>query len=757
MRGKRARRVGRKLVRVAGILAGSIIVLFLAIGIFLALGGTKTALELALPAAMNGYITVGEASYSYFGTADAKNVSMVLDWKGQQETVITAGSVKTGLRLLPLLRRRLEFGTTTVEDAEVNLRILPSGLVNIDRLFRLEGMPPEPFIRVFPPHYTEMKNVRFSFPPFLGKPIQIDRLTAAFYPISYGRVQLIAFAKLAGPVIGVGTIGLYLDIDDEEYIVVYEGSHIGLNLETMEQLPISTSIGLSRMFLPQGRVRISARWAGHGDVVEWVRLSVELDQLNVHSLQYPLSLANATGTVTFDGKTIELTDFRCLVPLAGTNATLQASGLILEDNSVVFDSVLTNVQLTDGIIAFLPGLNEIRDYVSINGECGLTTRMYHKQNWTIPRSWNDFVFRGQITATDYPVPAYDIQAKVRTMPRGAVIVDDLTIEVGSGNTRSVVLANGSFDAVREAAQVFFSSPGVSVNNDLLDRLPQIPAFVCEELLIKGNVPVNGEYVHTSEDDILNAEAKLVDFDILLARAPEVGARGLNAGLRFADNHLAVQELEAEVLSGSLTTDFDMNFSPGNRSFNGDLHLVDLDLSLLPREYVEGLAGIFNADFHFEGTQPTAPALVLQANASMREGRLAQLPLLISVINFLNLQFPGEVVFTSGRVRFNVKDETATIERLELYSDVLNLYAKGWIAFDGRINMRAGLGYQRRLLKEVPVIGHIVRFFLGAIRSALSTVDVTGTVTDPEISLVSVRYLTSPITAVVSFFAEDEEE
>jgi len=119
--------------------------------------------------------------------------------------------------------------------------------------------------------------------------------------------------------------------------------------------------------------------------------------------------------------------------------------------------------------------------------------------------------------------------------------------------------------------------------------------------------------------------------------------------------------------------------------------------------------------------------------------------------------PGEVVFTSGRVRFDVRNETVTIQRLELYSDVLSLYAKCWVAFDGRINIRAGLGYQRPILKGVPLIGHIVRFFLGTIRSALSTVDVTGTVADPQISLVSVRYLTSPITAVVSFFAEDEEE
>jgi len=756
MKGRRRRTACTKILRAAaGCLAALILFLILS-GVFLVLGGAKIVIELALPAAMNGYVTVDRASYSYFGPARATDMAMVLDWGGEQETVVTARKIKTWPRLLPLLRGRLEFGATTIEDAALNLRILPSGLANIDRLFRLEPSPPEPVIQVFPPHHAEVRNLQFSFPPFIYRPIRIDKVIATFYPINYKTLELAGFGKLSAPLVGTGSFALYLDIDDEEYAVVYEGCYTDLDLKTMERLPVSPAIRLPHTLLPAGRVKISAVVAGRGDKVNRAELTVELDQLDVHSLQYPLSLVNATGKFTIDRQSAQIVDFQGVLPLGGKDATLQASGIIHQDNTTVFDAALTNVEITDDVIAFLPALNKIRDFVSINGECSLTAKVYDKQGWTIPRTWCGFLFRGQVLPVDYPIPAYDIKATLRTMPRGTVIVDDLTLELGSGITRSAVAANGSFDTILNAIQIFFSSAGITVNNDLLARLPQIPGLVSQELRIEGLIPVTGEYIHASEGDVFAARAELIDFDVLVSRFPEVGARGLNASFQISGNHLSINELAAEMLSGGLKLDLDMNLSRDNRSFRSDIHLTDFDLGKLPRDMVEGLTGILNADFHFEGAQPTLPALLARADVSLKEGSFARLPLLISIINFLNLQLPGRVVFTSGRAKFHVQEEVLMLDRLELYSDVLSLYAKGWVAFDGRIKIRAGLRYQRPLLKGVPIIGPIVRLFVGAIRSALSTVDVAGTVADPKIRLVSVRYLTSPISAVVSFFAEEEE-
>ena len=72
-------------------------------------------------------------------------------------------------------------------------------------------------------------------------------------------------------------------------------------------------------------------------------------------------------------------------------------------------------------------------------------------------------------------------------------------------------------------------------------------------------------------------------------------------------------------------------------------------------------------------------------------------------------------------------------------------------------MRAGLGYRKPFLQRIPLVGPIIAFFTGPIRRALTTVDVTGTVDDPKVRLVSVSYLTSPISAVVKFFENEKEE
>ena len=85
-----------------------------------------------------------------------------------------------------------------------------------------------------------------------------------------------------------------------------------------------------------------------------------------------------------------------------------------------------------------------------------------------------------------------------------------------------------------------------------------------------------------------------------------------------------------------------------------------------------------------------------------------------------------------------------------------MYAKGTIRFDGQVKLRAGVAYRKPFLGGIPLVGPIIMFFTGTIRRALTTVDVTGDISDPKIRLVSVQYLTSPVKAVFSFFKEEEK-
>ena len=89
------------------------------------------------------------------------------------------------------------------------------------------------------------------------------------------------------------------------------------------------------------------------------------------------------------------------------------------------------------------------------------------------------------------------------------------------------------------------------------------------------------------------------------------------------------------------------------------------------------------------------------------------------------------------------------------SNTLSVYARGTVTFEGKLDVRAGVGYRRPILRQIPIIGPVIYFFTSSLGSALSTVNVTGTVNDPTITPVSVEYLVSPIKAVYHFFGPEK--
>jgi len=736
------------------ILAG-LLGLILIIGTFLAAGGAKPAIELIMPAAMNGFIKVAGASYFLFGSARARDIELVLDWRGQKETVAKAGFARVAPRLLPLVAGRLQFDSAAARDVQLNLRMIEGDKVNIDRLFRLEDADRTKVLQVYPPRYCELANVQFSFAPFTWKPIQIDSARIAFRPVSYSRAQVIGTGWLTGPLLGVGTAAIFLDLDDAGYIAVYESDSLELSLDTIGLLPLSPEIEIPRAVLPSGHVQISALLAGRKDIVERLNISVQLQGLDIHSLQYPLSLTNATGRISTDGYTVKIDGFRCLMPLDGTNAVLRLDGSIYRDASFVLDAELSNALVSDTLFSYFPILNKIPDFVSINGEADLTAQVYYKPAWSLPRIWADVTFRGQTVPLDLPAPIYDAHARLRVIPSGSAVLDEIEADIGSGRARSRITATGTFDPLREYVQVFFRSEGIDVSNELLERLPQVPGAVTSSLRIEGRLPIEGEFALASKTLFLDARARLENFSASLLDYPDVGATNINAVVQYAADRITVSNFAGTLLGGAAELDLEANLGRNNRSFQGTLNLQEVDLARIPEEYRGETTGKLFARLRFSGDELMLPALRLQAETIIRDGHIAQLPLIVSIINFLNLQLPGEVVFTSARARFTLEQETIKIQRLELYGEKLNVYVRGTIGLDGALKLRSGVDYRKPFLSEVPVLGWLFRFFTSPLRSALTTVDVRGTIEKPSISLVSVYYLTSPITAVMRFFGEED--
>ena len=744
-------------LRVIVIFMATIMLLLVAASLFLAFGGAKMIIQAALPAAMNGYITVDSLTYNVLGTAKARNLSMVLDWKGHQERVISAGELVAELKLWPLLRGRIEFHQVYVRGVDLNLHMLPSGIVNIDQLFRMEPKAGKPLFRVYPPQFSVAEDVSVSFPPFTYAPVEVQRVMFSFLPRTDPRVQLLGYGKLESNLLGIGNVLVSVDAEGKDYVVAYEGGYVELGYDLLQNIPLPPYIQVNRILLPSGRIRFNGIVVGRDGQVEFGKISVELAELGIASLQYPVVLSNGSGRLVYDGRMVSLEDFSGQLAVADSRATLTATGRLHEDGTQVLDLALQNLRITNDALAFLPTGN-LRDVMLINGEASLTANVYNQPGWLVPRALVDLRFNGQASPIDYPIPVHNITALVRTEPRGTIVIDKLTAEIGEGPARSQISAGGTVDPIRDVAEVHFASPAIEIDNALLSRVPQVPPWMITNLLISGRLAVSGEFAHSAEENALDARVGLQSLDILMIQHPEVGLKDVTGSVQITQRRLQVTGLSARALGGTFRLDSELSYAPESGFFTGDLAMRDLDTSKLPREFVRrDLAGVVSGDISFEGTQLALPELKAHGTVSIRDGRLVELPVLISVINFLNLQLPGRVIFRSADARFRLEKEVVRVDRLELVSDVLSVYAKGRIALDGRLRLRVGVGYSRPILPKIPIVGPLLSAITGTIGKALTTVDVTGTVQNPTVTLVGAKYLLTPVTAVYNFFAETPED
>ncbi|HUS57165.1 MAG TPA: AsmA-like C-terminal domain-containing protein [Planctomycetota bacterium] len=748
---------GRKLLRIAWKTLAVLFGLLLIITIYMLLGGARFVATRGLSAAMNGYATMDEASYLMFGNFNAENLDMVLDWEGKQETIISVRKLRVRPRILPLLAGRFEFDGARLSGVDLNFRMLPSQHVNIEKLFKVKVPPKDPFIRTLPPRYVDAEDIRLSFPPFVSQPVPIDRVRFSFRSIAYPTVQLFGYGKVVSPVLGAGNAMVYVGLQENDYLVLYEGSYIDLDFHYMQNiLPLPPSLPLDRYLMPRGRLRFTAAISGRRGLLEYSRLAVELAGLDVQSLQYPLSITGATGTIVSDGYNVGIEQFSCIIPIGDTKAALHGSGQILKSGEMLFNADISDLHVDNSILAFLPG-SEINDFLNINGDFLLSANVHVSPGWAVPRLSAEFSFNGLISPVDLPIPISALSGTVRTETRGSVIIDEIQAFIGEGATRSQILAGGVIEPAKNIYDLYFFTPGITISNDLLGRLPQVPPELLENINVFARVAAKGAFMHSMGDTSIELHATLDSGEVSSVKHPEVSITDIQAAVQVIDVRMTITGFSARSLGGTIKLETEAGLSRNNPSFRGELTASDIDFSRLPRDLAKKeIAGILSGVLFFEGKQLTLPQLKARGSLNLKEGRLVELPVLISIINFLNLRLPGPVVFTSVEADFRIADGLVHIDRAVINSDTLTVYTRGKVGFDGRLDLRAGVGYRRPILRQIPIIGPVLYYVTSSLGSVLTTVNVTGTVDDPTVTLVSAEYLTSPIKAVYRFFEPEKD-
>lgn len=201
------------------------------------------------------------------------------------------------------------------------------------------------------------------------------------------------------------------------------------------------------------------------------------------------------------------------------------------------------------------------------------------------------------------------------------------------------------------------------------------------------------------------------------------------------NEGSLRHLTANIYGGRVTGDAQIDFNAQPRyTLRGSLR--NADLATFSREYVPGkqnLAGKVDANAVLQGRGDDVRQLAGRGDISIREADLYELPVMVSLLKFLNLRAPDTTAFTEGTAEFDVMGNRLVLRKIDFEGDVFSLQGTGEIDFDQRIDLTFGavVGRDNLSLPGIREIWRGVRNVMGEANKQILPIRVEGTLRQPR--------------------------
>lgn len=232
----------------------------------------------------------------------------------------------------------------------------------------------------------------------------------------------------------------------------------------------------------------------------------------------------------------------------------------------------------------------------------------------------------------------------------------------------------------------------------------------------------------------------------------------NATMRFRrfPDRWEFYDLDAGLLGGKLTGQVQVRRPPESAEssswsgFAAVLRLRDLDLAHVGTELFDmhpgQVQGKLSGSIEIQGTRLALKDIVSRSELYVKEGKLWELPVILSLLNVLNIPPMDRTAFTEARLNLEVYDSRFHITRVDLLGSTVSIYGKGEInPSDGAVNLTFLTGINRLAVPDIPVVGDILK----AAQKQLMLVRVGGTVRTPKLDVEPVAPVTNTIKAIIA--------
>ena len=189
-----------------------------------------------------------------------------------------------------------------------------------------------------------------------------------------------------------------------------------------------------------------------------------------------------------------------------------------------------------------------------------------------------------------------------------------------------------------------------------------------------------------------------------------------------------KRIRGDAIGGSVFVDVLVNLQ-SETEYQVFMEMDQGRLEQFARRYMDGqskLAGITKGWMSLRGRGSNSEGITGKGNLRIAPAALYELPVFVQMFRIPQLRVPDRTAFEQAELKFTVGDGRFNFSSIELLGETMSLLGRGFVRFDGAMNLDFGSrpGRFRRRMIPIP--------FMGAEWVAIR---VTGNVGDPRTSIV----------------------
>ena len=208
--------------------------------------------------------------------------------------------------------------------------------------------------------------------------------------------------------------------------------------------------------------------------------------------------------------------------------------------------------------------------------------------------------------------------------------------------------------------------------------------------------------------------------------------------------LGFSNVTAQMYGGRLQGAVRLDLKPGKVTYGSRVNLEGLNLGPFVRhtfEYQgEELEGRLSGEVVLQGIGPSRRELVGEGKLTIAEGKLYRMPVLLRILNLLQLSPPRKAAFSRAAISYYLVEENLVINELNLWGRGLNIFGSGTVTPDNQLDLTLYSGFGRGQFPHIPVLSDAVEL----VGKQLVRLQVAGSFGEPEVTVEPLSPLSAPL-------------